>query len=618
MEELFRKYCVFYASNGSKEELESLNNEAGEKAGIYQKKSLKFIKNLRHKVKKIGYDIDFESFCNLLEEYISKKVDLTDDEKRTYLKALFSMSKIYEINLREELEKYVSYQKVSSRQITERDVFRQFCLYNLHPNNDVSEFNRLKSICEVNNLDFSELQKISLIFVEEIKAHTESKGFSTSTEDINKMIEKYNNEKKRMTDQEKSNYLKVLLYLCEIYNLDLRNLIVDKKKQSQVTNVLSINPLDNKKMMNQLIKERYENGSFKIENFTYQSYIIKEPDYNFITELSLLAYNIYQIFIDKFTNYAYEDLNPNYSSLLTEEDIIRLQEITPEELEKIIIELEKHESNHYICKKFKLPTSLLTFLTKSIYETINIKTPSIGSSSQNLFHIKESKNNIAIYLNGPDKSIIELLKKYIRKCIEQNIDYELDGLCYDNHTFKTIIYSNKADFKKKIAIIKDILTNNPYISTSLVPPLPFSCHQEKELFSISRRSIFNAETTVSYFTYLNSLLEVSYYRSISKIIISRVTNESDCQIINHLIDLNNVSCPNLNPIDATFECLAFSVIKDTINNYIPLISNTISKYLTDNDYQDDLINEFNKAILYIGNIIEGKDKHQKRNITIDN
>lgn len=80
MEETFRKFCVFYAAEKDEKYLEELKQEAKENTEEYQK-ALKFVKNLKYKAKKLGYNIDFESFCNLLEEYISKKDDLEDKEK---------------------------------------------------------------------------------------------------------------------------------------------------------------------------------------------------------------------------------------------------------------------------------------------------------------------------------------------------------------------------------------------------------------------------------------------------------------------------------------------------------------------------------------------------------
>lgn len=617
MEELFRKFCVFYATDGQEDILKQLNEEAKDNAETYQKKAIKFVKNLRHKSNKLGYGIDFDSFCNLLEEYITKKDDLEDKEKRTYLKILFSMSQLYEVNLRSELEKYVSYKKVTTKQITERDVFKQFCLYNLNPNDDVSEFNRLNLICNVNNLNFDEMTQKSKIFVEEIKLLAEKLGYTTSIEDINSLIKEYLSKKHSLSDNEKVGYLKLLFYLCELYNLNLRSLITNtSSKESPKSNDTSENPLNNQELLLNLIKERYENGSFNIEDFNPNHQSITEEDYNYLEELSNLAYNLFQIFIDKFNNYAYEDLNPIYSNMITEADITRLNSLTEEDILNILKLEEKHESTHYICKRFKLPENLYNFINKAIYETIDLKSSSIGISSKILFNVINTNNNISIYLNGPDKTIITILKKYIKKCIDNNINYELDGLIYNNNTYKVVIYSNKKDFKTKITILDNIISKEE-IKNNLTNPLPFSHHQKNNLYSISRRNIINKKEQIPYIEYTNNLLEVAYYRVISKLIINLIDNEKDKNIVSNIIELQKVKCDTLNPQEININNVSFINIKDTINNYIPFINNTLSKYISDTEYQENIIEEFKKAIIYISNIIEGKDKKVLRNITVE-
>lgn len=617
MEELFRKFCVFYATDGQEDILKQLNEEAKDNAETYQKKAIKFVKNLRHKSNKLGYGIDFDSFCNLLEEYITKKDDLEDKEKRTYLKILFSMSQLYEVNLRSELEKYVSYKKVTTKQITERDVFKQFCLYNLNPNDDVSEFNRLNLICNVNNLNFDEMTQKSKIFVEEIKLLVEKLGYATSIEDINSLIKEYLSKKHSLSDNEKVGYLKLLFYLCELYNLNLRSLITNtSSKESPKSNDTSENPLNNQELLLNLIKERYENGSFNIEDFNPNHQLITEEDYNYLEELSNLAYNLFQIFIDKFNNYAYEDLNPIYSNMITEADITRLNSLTEEDILNILKLEEKHESTHYICKRFKLPENLYNFINKAIYETIDLKSSSIGISSKILFNVINTNNNISIYLNGPDKTIITILKKYIKKCIDNNINYELDGLIYNNNTYKVVIYSNKKDFKTKITILDNIISKEE-IKNNLTNPLPFSHHQKNNLYSISRRNIINKKEQIPYIEYTNNLLEVAYYRVISKLIINLIDNEKDKNIVSNIIELQKVKCDTLNPQEININNVSFINIKDTINNYIPFINNTLSKYISDTEYQENIIEEFKKAIIYISNIIEGKDKKVLRNITVE-
>ena len=46
MNELFRKFCYYFITNGSKEELENLKKETGKDFNEYKKKTNKFVKNL--------------------------------------------------------------------------------------------------------------------------------------------------------------------------------------------------------------------------------------------------------------------------------------------------------------------------------------------------------------------------------------------------------------------------------------------------------------------------------------------------------------------------------------------------------------------------------------------
>jgi len=220
MEELFRKFCNYYITDNSVGGLEDLQKLAGKNFDEYKKKTTKFVKNLKKKTAKLGYGIDFESFCALLEKYITIKDDLTDDEKKIYLRNLVELSQIYEINLREELEKYVTVKEPKENK--ENELFQKMCIYNLRIDSDVEEYNSLKEFAEKNELDFGEINKNSLMLTEEIKFSAEKLGFQPTPEEVPKMIEDYLSKKKNMTDPEKAAYLKVLFYLSVTFNINLR------------------------------------------------------------------------------------------------------------------------------------------------------------------------------------------------------------------------------------------------------------------------------------------------------------------------------------------------------------------------------------------------------------
>ena len=103
---------------------------------------------------------------------------------------------------------------------------------------DVDEFNNLKTLAEENNIPFKELQKKSIMFVEELKLSAEHLGFNIEVDKIEYIVREYLRKKSKMTDYDKSRYLKILLYLSEIYEINLRELLttpkVEKKEISTI------------------------------------------------------------------------------------------------------------------------------------------------------------------------------------------------------------------------------------------------------------------------------------------------------------------------------------------------------------------------------------------------
>ena len=214
MDNIFRKFCQYYITDKEPKLLEELRELAQDEFDDYDIEVKEFLNSLQKSLKRLGYSIDFESFCNLLEEYINKKETLSDEEKREYLKVLRNLADLYEINLREELERYVSYKK-EELTIDENNLFYRFCKYNISPNNNVEEFNELKELAENNNISFKELQKKSIMFVEELKLSAEHLGFDIEVDGIDYIVRDYLRKKSKLTDYDKTRYLKVLLYLSE-------------------------------------------------------------------------------------------------------------------------------------------------------------------------------------------------------------------------------------------------------------------------------------------------------------------------------------------------------------------------------------------------------------------
>ena len=71
MEKLFISFSKCFLLDNAKEGLEELKKEAGKQSGKYQKKASRFSKKLKKDAQKLGFDVDFESFCSMLQNYVN-------------------------------------------------------------------------------------------------------------------------------------------------------------------------------------------------------------------------------------------------------------------------------------------------------------------------------------------------------------------------------------------------------------------------------------------------------------------------------------------------------------------------------------------------------------------
>lgn len=631
MDNTFRKLCHYYITNENEEMIKELE-EKTENFEEKKEKAEKFIEKLRQKTNQLGYGVDFESFCNLLEEYINKKDGMEDEEKSKYLKILMTLSEIHEINLREELERYISYKKKDKQEINKEQIFHQFCRYNLKPNNDVEEFNELKELAQQNNLDFKELQKEAIIYVEEIKVLAESLGINIDEISFEEIVNEYLSKKHQLNDYNKARYLKVLLYLSEIFGINLRELLQEPPKQQVQSETLSIetirkeltNPLDNLEVLSNLLNQRYYSGYFDIKEITLSEddVVTDNCEINYTEFQAELAYKLYRIFLDKFNNYAFDDLNQEYLNLITEEDLSRLETLTQEEIQKIIELINNHESSHYIIKKYKLTSNLYTFIEKSLTEAIDLKKEHIGIGENSLFTNDNEQYTFRLYLNARDQELFYIIKEYIKKCVSENLNYNMKALGDNKDNQEgAILFASANDIIEKINIIEDILEQNPSISSYLKNPIYSSGTLNSSKYGISHSGITDEynKCVKSYNDYFNIICEVAYYRTISKIIIDIISDNKAKETITNFINLNNVSFNNaefLNPILAEYDGVNFEAIKDLINQYIPLVSATLSIYLTDKEQHKKIVEEFRKSLLYISNISQNRNKKANSNIAI--
>ncbi len=631
MEELFRKFCYFFISNGSKEELEKLKKEAGKGFNEYKKKTNKFVKNLKRKTAKLGYNIDFESFCSLLEEYIAIKDKLSDDEKRVYLKNLIELSQIYDVNLREELEKYVTVKEPKEKK--ENELFQKFCIYNLRIESDVDEYNSLKELAEQNDLDFNEIQKNALMFTEEIKLSAEKLGFEPTPESVPHMIEDYLSKKKNMTDQEKASYLKVLFYLSVTFNINLRKELTKERKEiKKVTLPIDLtkkylkenltNPLDDEEVLTSYLKQRYETKSFKIaELYLVTDKKIKESkEYDYLKLQADLSYKLYNLFLAKFNNYAYNDLNTKYLNLITEDELTRLETLTREEIYQILKDMNKGEQSHYLCNRYNITNNLYTFILLSNAEAIDLNVEHIGIGDNSLFVNDNFKNNYVIYLNGPKLETNLLINEYIRKCIDNNLNYDMKALTKEDNKKKTIIYANKDDLIKKLNILNQLNNSYPELISKFAQPMYLTSTLDNTYYSLSEIGLLNenGDCYLPYDKYLDDVAEVAYYRVLAKMILGKITEEEKRKIVVEFISLDNITYEGDKiPTQGKYNGIAFTNIKELINQYSESLNKALEISLNDENKLEEILKEFTNSIKYLNNIINGKHRSTNTNIAIE-
>ena len=149
MENTFQRLCQFYLNEIEEKNKKDYKDIVAQASPEQNEKAKELVKKLKEKVNKLGFNTDFSSFCDMIEHYIKNKKDFNYNKKIEYLKVLISLSKVYGINLREELSRYSTPRK-EEQNYEETSLFYRFCRYNLEPNNNVDEFNNLKKIKNCN------------------------------------------------------------------------------------------------------------------------------------------------------------------------------------------------------------------------------------------------------------------------------------------------------------------------------------------------------------------------------------------------------------------------------------------------------------------------------------
>ena len=610
MNYLDKKLYLYFINNENKlalNEIEQLYKDQGLNINDYKYKTKKSVKKMLKELKKYSiYSLtkdNFTKITNIHEDY-----ELTDQEKENLDKIIKKLSIIHDINEEDEPQ--------DKTKLTDEEIFYKFCSYYISDVESTDTYNELLDLSKEYDFNFNEMQASTIDFVEKLKLSLEKFSLNISYDSFTYLLTRYKQEKKKLTDKKKAEYLKILAVLSRIYNINLRDEL-SNNDNIEVVETIDIsefaNPLDNYELLKQLLKERYDNGVFCVEKVKLDNDISPDDSENYdnTKEQANLILRILNIFYDKLTNYAEEDINEFFTSLITEDDIPRIDTLTEKDIYTFIMAVNNRIDKDSICNKLNINFTLYNFLIL-LLDTTNIYDDFIGINNKNIFKTTDYTPEYIIYLNTPNsKETSYFLTEYIIKCIENNLDYYLKGLNINgNNKDRTIIYSQEKDLKNKLSIIEEILNNNSNISNKFGTPIPFVTTSDRQ-YALS--NYINEEIT--YINYFNDLCELSYYRVLSKLLLNKINNDNEKNIIDSIIDLNNVSPKEL-PSKSIYNAYSFDEIKDTINRHIPDIINTIRLYIEEETNIEEFVKEFKKSLQYIYNVNNNLIKKEENNIFI--
>lgn len=582
-------------------ELVKLFKEHNENINEHKQKVKKSVKKMRKELKNYNiYSLSKDNFNNILS--ILEEYKLTEEETTKVEKIINKLSEIHDIEIPEE-----------KNELTEEEIFYKFCTYYINDNESIDTYNELLSISKKYDFLFNEMQAEAINFVENLKVLLEKINLTLSFDSFNELLRKYKSEKKHYSDAKKEEYLKILATLARIYNINLRDeLIKNIEEQLEETNLNFNNPLDNDEFLKKLLQSRYDNGIFKVQELDLTN-DIKPNDsntYDNTKDQANLTLRLINIFYDKLSNYANDDLNEFFLSLVSEDDLNRIGKLTEKDIYTYVMAIKKHIDKDSICEKLNITNSIYNFIYM-IQDTTNIYDDFIGIGNKNIFKTEEYVPAYTIYLNTPNsKYTHEFLSEYVIKCIDNNLDYYMTGLNINgNNKDRTIIYASKTDLDKKLSIINTLIKEYSECSDKFGTPIHYVKPNTESLYSIS--NYISEEITFN--DYFNDICEVGYYRVLAKLLTNKIDNETELNIINSIIKLDNINTKEL-PSTTIYNAYTFDEIKDTINRNIPDIINTIRLYIEEETNIENFINEFKKSITYIYNIHNELDKKNETNI----
>ena len=612
MKEYFNKFCIYFLNNKKKNEYKKIIKQA-KKEKIDYKKIEQDAKNytniLISRLSEINYKGTLNDTREMINKYIKQKDNMTERDKKEYLELLNILCNIYSINLRNELKDYISDIPDSNT------IFNELCLYYL---NDLDNKIYKKIENKSKQLDFNNIDEKASLLVKNIKKVSKSFNISlTNKESVYNAINNYIDNKNNYTNKQKSDYLKLLAFSSKIYNIDLKEEIAKRYKEDNTEkNTYNLsNTLDNNIFLMSYLYQRYASCNFNITELKVPNYYKKEKEINnsYIPIQSKLIKKIITIYLDKINNYGTEDINSSFIDILSIEDLTSLDELKEEDISLFIEHIFKNINEDITCTKLNISYNLYLFI-KSIINFTNIYEDNIGRYDNNIFNVSDEIDNISIYITTNNREdSFKLLSKYIIKCIENNINYNMkNNLENLNSKERTILYSSKKDLFTKLSILDEIALENKEIIDNINKPIISSSTIDNSYYGLSISYINELE----YNEYINQLAEVSYYRVLAKLEINKIDNNDDLETLIDFINLEEISGKDI--LEANYNNHSFTSIKDIINKHITEISNTLKLYMEDKDRVLILVEEFKKSIMYINNIYNNKPKRSKTNLAINN
>ena len=610
MKDYFNRFCIYYLNHFNKSYYKKIIKEAKKNNVDYEKIDIaakEYTSKLKEKLNEFNCRGLKKDTYEMINRYIKIKDDMDEEDKKVYLEILSSLCRIYGINLRDELKDYVT------ELMHPEDVFKELVKCYLE-DKAKEEIDRVRVRCKLEY--FADVEERASALAKDTKKMCKKFNYIINGKNsINEAISNYILNKDEYTNDDKSEILNVLALVSRIYDINLREEIEKSYKDNHKDNSLiknASNPLDNKVLLIAYLFQKYHNCNFNIRYLVIPNYYnknkCKEVDYTNIQ--AKLIKKIITIYLDKINNYGTQDINPLYINTLSIDDMTRIDDIEEDAIVSFIEYVNKGIEEDIVIRKLEMSDVLYHFLVFLVNST-DIYNANIGSADNNLFMINGDEDNIAIYIgtDGAEKSL-EFLAKYIIKCIENNVSYNMINKWETTNHERTILLANKESLYLKMDILDEMGKEYEAIVNTFDKPIVSSACLENKYYGVSFYKIGDLE----YNDFFDSVAEVAYYRVLGKLEVNKIHNEDNLKIINSFISLKSVE--GSNPLEAIYDGNSFSSIKDIINRYITEISSSLDVYFSSEDKLQLFVDEFSKSMMYIANICRGKKKNSKSNIAI--